>query len=157
VRGNSENYCPRLVFERKASRIGGRLKILEIPPLRSENRKGTRPRFPLSGASGGEGFSESPPAAWTSLASSLPPQFNRLLSVAADPNNSSILWGAGEGSCLASNNIPFICGLVQSSDGGKTWQAISSVKGWFKNVVVDSRNGNIYAGGEDDALPRFWW
>ena len=63
VRGNSENYCPRLVFERKASRIGGRLKILEIPPLRSENRKGTRPRFPLSGASGGEGFSESPPAA----------------------------------------------------------------------------------------------
>ena len=93
-------------------------------------------------------------ATWTSLASSLPPQFNRLLSVAADPNNSSILWGAGEGSCLASNNIPFICGLVQSSDGGKTWQAISSVKGWFKNVVVDSRNGNIYAGGEDDALPQ---
>jgi uncharacterized protein (TIGR03437 family) len=90
-------------------------------------------------------------ATWTSLAGSLPPQFNRLLSVAADPNNSNILWGTGEGSCLASNNIPFICGLVQSSDGGKTWQAISSVKGWFKNVVVDSRNGTIYAGGQDNS------
>jgi uncharacterized protein (TIGR03437 family) len=92
-------------------------------------------------------------ATWTSLPGILPPQFNRLLSVAADPNNSSVLWGAGEGSCLDSNHNPFICGLVQSSDGGKTWQAISSVKGWFKNVVVDSRNGNIYAGGQDNTLP----
>ncbi len=93
-------------------------------------------------------------ATWTALAGSLPPQFNRLLSVAADPNNGSVLWGAGEGSCLASNNVPFICGLVQSSDGGKTWQAISSVKGWFKNVVVDSRNGNIYAGGAYNTQPQ---
>jgi uncharacterized protein (TIGR03437 family) len=91
-------------------------------------------------------------ATWTSLASSLPPGFNRLLSVAPDPNNSSVMWGTGEGSCVASNNIPFDCGLVQSSDGGKTWQAISSVKGWFKNVVVDSRNGNIYAGGQDNSV-----
>jgi uncharacterized protein (TIGR03437 family) len=89
-------------------------------------------------------------ATWTSLASSLPEGFNRLNSVAADPSNGSVLWGTGQGSCMASNNIPFICGLVQSSDGGKTWQAISSVRGWFKNVVVDSRNGNIYAGGQDD-------
>ncbi len=88
-------------------------------------------------------------ATWTSLASSLPPEFNRLLNVAADPNNSDVLWGAGEGSCKGSNGLNFICGLVQSSDGGKTWQAISSVKGWFKNVVVDSRNGDIYAAGED--------
>lgn len=92
-------------------------------------------------------------ATWTSLAGSLPPEFNRLLNVAADPDNSSVLWGAGEGSCLDSNGNPFICGLVQSSDGGKTWQAISSVEGWFKNVVVDSRNGNIYAGGQDDTQP----
>ncbi len=92
-------------------------------------------------------------ATWTSLAGSLPPQFNRLLNVAADPNNNSVLWGAGEGSCVGNNNVAFICGLVQSADGGKTWQAISSVKGWFKNVVVDSRNGNIYAGGQDDTQP----
>jgi uncharacterized protein (TIGR03437 family) len=91
-------------------------------------------------------------ATLTSLASSLPPGFNRLLSVAADPNNSSVLWGTGEGSCVGANNLASICGLVQSSDGGKTWQAISSVKGWFKNVVVDPRNGNIYAGGQDDTL-----
>ena len=88
-------------------------------------------------------------ATWTSLASSLPPEFNRLLSIAVDPNNSSVLWGTGEGSCVGSNGLNFICGLVQSSDGGNTWQAIGSVKGWFKNVVVDSRNGNIYAAGED--------
>ncbi len=87
---------------------------------------------------------------WTALTGSLPSGFNRLLNVAVDPNNSSVLWGTGEGSCLDSNRNAFICGLVQSTDGGKTWQAISSVKGWFKNVVVDSRNGNIYAGGQDD-------
>jgi uncharacterized protein (TIGR03437 family) len=92
-------------------------------------------------------------ATWTALAGSLPSGFNRLLTVAADPNNSGVLWGTGEGSCLDSNKNPFICGLVQSSDDGKTWQAISSVKGWFKNVVVDARNGNIYAGGQDDTLP----
>lgn len=92
-------------------------------------------------------------ATWAPLAGSLPSGFNRVLNVAADPNNSSVLWGAGEGSCLDSNRNAFICGLVQSSDGGTTWQAISSVKGWFKNVVVDSRNGSIYAGGQDDTLP----
>jgi uncharacterized protein (TIGR03437 family) len=92
-------------------------------------------------------------ATWTQLAGILPPQFNRLLSVAADPNNSSVLWGTGEGSCLDSNRNAFICGLVQSSDGGNTWQAVGSVKGWFKNVVVDARNGNIYAGGQDDTQP----
>jgi uncharacterized protein (TIGR03437 family) len=92
-------------------------------------------------------------ATWTSLAGSLPPEFNRLLNVAADPNNNTVLWGAGEGSCLDSNRNPFICGLVQSTDGGETWQAIGSVKGWFKNVVVDARNGNIYAGGQDDTQP----
>jgi uncharacterized protein (TIGR03437 family) len=90
---------------------------------------------------------------WTALAGGLPSGFNRLLNVAADPNNSGVLWGTGEGSCLDSNKNPFICGLVQSSDDGKTWQAISSVKGWFKNVVVDARNGNIYAGGQDNTLP----
>jgi len=92
-------------------------------------------------------------ATWAALPGSLPSGFNRLLNVAADPNNSSVLWGVGEGSCLDSNHNAFICGLVQSTDGGKTWQAISSVKGWFKNVVIDSRNGNIYAGGQDDTQP----
>ena|SRR5579872_7208195 len=92
-------------------------------------------------------------ATWAALAGSLPPGFNRLLNATADPNNSNVLWGAGQGSCLDSNRNAFICGLVQSSDGGETWQAISSVKGWFKNVVVDSRNGNIYAGGQDDTVP----
>lgn len=91
-------------------------------------------------------------ATWTSLAGSLPSGFNRLLSVAADPTNSSALWGTGEGSCLGAGNLAFICGLVQSTDGGKTWQAIGSVKGWFENVVVDSRNGDIYAGGQDDTV-----
>jgi uncharacterized protein (TIGR03437 family) len=88
-------------------------------------------------------------ATWTSLTGSLPTGFDRLLNVAADPSNSSVLWGAGEGSCVGSNGFAVICGLVQSADGGGTWQAISSVKGWFKNVVIDSRNDNIYAGGED--------
>jgi uncharacterized protein (TIGR03437 family) len=93
-------------------------------------------------------------ATWTVLPGSLPSGFNRLLSVTVDPSNSSVLWGTGEGSCLA-NGLGFSCGLVHSSDGGQTWQTVGSVKGWFKNVVIDPRNGTIYAAGKDtSAAPK---
>jgi hypothetical protein len=36
--------------------------------------------------------------------------------------------------------------LFQSADGGKTWRLISGIAAWFKNVVIDPRNGPIYAG-----------
>jgi len=49
--GNSENYCPSPGFRAEGSGIGGRLKILEIPPRRRSGiRKGTR--FSLSGLGG---------------------------------------------------------------------------------------------------------
>jgi uncharacterized protein (TIGR03437 family) len=64
--------------------------------------------------------------------------------VAVDPNNSSILYAAGEGTC----GIPATnCGLFQSTDGGKSWHLISGTAAWFKNAVIDPRNGNIYAAG----------
>jgi hypothetical protein len=64
--------------------------------------------------------------------------------VAVDPNNSSVLYVAGAGTC----SVPALsnCGLFQSADGGKTWRLISGIAAWFKNVVIDPRNGHIYAG-----------
>ncbi|HXP85503.1 MAG TPA: IPT/TIG domain-containing protein [Bryobacteraceae bacterium] len=43
--------------------------------------------------------------------------------------------------------------MFQSTDGGKTWHVISALIGAFNNVVIDARNGNIYAAGVDPGGP----
>jgi photosystem II stability/assembly factor-like uncharacterized protein len=63
--------------------------------------------------------------------------------LAIDPKSSSVLYVAAYSSICGTTKAP--CGLLQSSDAGKTWQAIFGDS--FANVVVDPRNGNIYAGG----------
>ncbi|HEX5229853.1 MAG TPA: hypothetical protein VFW44_19210 [Bryobacteraceae bacterium] len=71
-----------------------------------------------------------------------------IFSVAVDPNNAGNVIAGGEGSCLSGGAL-VNCGLVQSTDGGKTWQANTSLNVWFKSVVFDSRSGAVYATGKD--------
>ena len=59
---------------------------------------------------------------------------NTFISVAVDPRDSSILFGA-------STN-----GLFRSTDAGQNWTRLS-VSGLFQNVVIDARTHNIYAAG----------
>ncbi len=63
--------------------------------------------------------------------------------LAIDPKNSSVLYVAAYSSTCGTPAAR--CGLIKSSDAGKTWQAIFGDD--CGNVVVDPRNGNIYAGG----------
>ncbi len=63
--------------------------------------------------------------------------------LAIDPKNSSVLYVAAYSSTCGTTTAR--CGLLKSSDAGKTWQAIFGDD--CANVVVDPRNGNIYAGG----------
>lgn len=63
--------------------------------------------------------------------------------LAVDPNNSNVLYVAAYSSTCGTSVTP--CGLLKSADAGKTWQSIFGDN--FANVVVDPRNGNIYAGG----------
>ena len=73
-----------------------------------------------------------------------------IIDLAIDPKNSSVLYVAAYSSTCGTSNAS--CGLLKSSDAGKTWQAIFGDD--CGNVVVDPRNGNIYAGGY---LGRRWW
>jgi uncharacterized protein (TIGR03437 family) len=87
---------------------------------------------------------------WTLLTSN--PGFTptgHIFDIAVDPKNSNVLYAPTNGSCQATTKpfLGFQCGLFQSADGGKTWQVVSALTGAFKNVVIDPRNGNIYAGG----------
>ncbi len=66
-----------------------------------------------------------------------------IIDLAIDPKNSSVLYVAAYSSTCGTP--PASCGLIKSSDAGKTWQAIFGDD--CGNVVVDPRNGNIYAGG----------
>jgi uncharacterized protein (TIGR03437 family) len=63
--------------------------------------------------------------------------------LAIDPKNSSVLYVAAYSSTCGTPAAR--CGLLKTSDAGKTWQAIFGDD--CGNVVVDPRNGNIYAGG----------
>ncbi len=68
--------------------------------------------------------------------------------LAVDPNNSSVLYVAATSSACGTGTAtagPPPCGLIKSSDAGKTWQVVFADD--IGNVVVDPRNGNVYAGG----------
>ena len=68
--------------------------------------------------------------------------------LAVDPNNSSVLYVSARSSSCGTGTAtagPPHCGLIKSSDAGKTWQAVFADD--LGNVVVDPRNGNVYAGG----------
>ena len=67
---------------------------------------------------------------------------------AVDPNNSSVLYVSAHSSSCGTGTAfagPPPCGLIKSSDAGKTWQVVFADD--MGNVVVDPRNGNVYAGG----------
>ncbi len=67
--------------------------------------------------------------------------------LAVDPNNSSVLYVAASSSACGAGTAtagPPPCGLIKSTDAGKTWQAVFADD--CANVVVDPRNGNVYAG-----------
>jgi uncharacterized protein (TIGR03437 family) len=70
-----------------------------------------------------------------------------LTDLAIDPNNSSVLYVAAYSSACgtgtATTSAP-PCGLIKSTDAGKTWQSVFADD--CGNVVVDPRNGNVYAG-----------
>jgi len=70
--------------------------------------------------------------------------------LAIDPKNSSVVYvTAYQSSCGTTSTA---CGLLRSGDAGKTWQVVFADS--FSNVVVDPRNGNIYAGGYMAAVLR---
>jgi uncharacterized protein (TIGR03437 family) len=64
--------------------------------------------------------------------------------VTFDGKNPNALYIAGGGSCGPAGQTQ--CYLPRSADGGKTWQT-STVTGNFGNILMDPRNGNIFAGG----------
>jgi uncharacterized protein (TIGR03437 family) len=64
-------------------------------------------------------------------------------SVAVDPHSASNIYAAMAGVCPAGVTN---CGLLRSTDGAKTWSAVS-VQGDFYSVVFDPRNGDVYAAG----------
>ena len=64
--------------------------------------------------------------------------------IAFDGRNPSGLYVGGNGSCGATGAT--LCTLPRSTDGGKTWQ-ITGPPGSFGNIVIDARNGDIFAGG----------
>jgi len=73
---------------------------------------------------------------------------NGITDLAVDPNNSNVLYVSARSSACGTGTAfagPPPCGLIKSSDGGKTWQAVFGDD--MGNVVVDPRNGNVYAGG----------
>jgi len=62
--------------------------------------------------------------------------------IAVDPKNSNILYVTAYSSTCGSSTAR--CGLIKNSDAGKTWQPVFGDD--CANVVVDPRNGNVYAG-----------
>jgi uncharacterized protein (TIGR03437 family) len=69
-----------------------------------------------------------------------------MFSAAVDPRNSNVLYlPTTRQGCPGQPNSN--CGLFRSTDAGKTWQGISGSAGDFYSVVIDPRNGAIYAGG----------
>ena len=76
-------------------------------------------------------------------------QGGAILDVEVDPKNSNILYATSDGGdCLLPGNRVENCGLFQSTDAGTTWHWMMAAGAyWFKNVVIDPRNGAIYAGG----------
>ena len=63
--------------------------------------------------------------------------------IAVDPKSSNTLYlSANNAVC---GNPQVACGLLKSTDGGSTWTTILADS--LASVLVDSRNGNIYAGG----------
>lgn len=64
--------------------------------------------------------------------------------LAVDPRNSSVLYVAAYSSGCGPELAAAPCGLIKSTDAGKTWQSVFADD--CGNVVVDPRNGNVYAG-----------
>jgi hypothetical protein len=64
--------------------------------------------------------------------------------LAVDPNNNSVLYVAAYSSGCGPGLGATPCGLLKSADAGKTWQSVLADD--CANVVVDPRNGNVYAG-----------
>ena len=87
-------------------------------------------------------------ATWTVMATGIGanyPGVTSLHAVAVDPKNSSTLYLGAQGSCQV-NGVVQSCGLFRSATGGGTWDRIP-VSGEIVNVVIDARNGMIYAAG----------
>jgi len=64
--------------------------------------------------------------------------------MAIDPHNSSVMYVAAYSSGCGPGLGTAPCGLIKSADAGKTWQAVLADS--CGNVVVDPRNGTVYAG-----------
>ncbi len=69
-------------------------------------------------------------------------QSGEISDLAVDPKNSNVLYVTAYSSTCGTSAAR--CGLIKSSDAGKTWQPVFGDD--CANVVVDARNGNVYAG-----------
>ncbi len=101
---------------------------------------------------------------WVKITSGLPSSNYNRISMAQDPNNSSVVYAVIESTVYGSPDYG-LKGIYKSTDSGQNWSALSTppllqstgnrsflgTQGWYDNVIaVDPFNSNfIYVGGVD--------